>query len=470
MKRKALYGLTAAALMSVITAGSARAQAAYTASFSTSITYQNVGANAATIVIVYYNTDGSQVTFPAGTLNAGASSSVFAGNVTNLAAGFQGAAILSSNEPVVATLVQVGQGAGAPKNRPLSNGFSAGSSKVLIATALKDAFGVSTKFSVQNASAGASDFVVKFFSTTSSTPVHTVNLNGVPAGAARYVDVGATAALPAGFSGSATVESFVAGSTTNTSEIVASALELGTSGPYSAAFEGVAAGSGKVYMPSALCNAFGGYNSAYAVQNTGTAAATVNVQYANGATQSATIQPGAKASFQTCAATGMPQGYSGSAVIDAGSGTIVAIGKVSGLGVTTAFVGANTGAAKLACPYVRWSDTQYPGARQRVFLAIQNIGSAAAGPVTVKYIDKNGAQVGNTITFATIAAAGKANSNAKEAGAAAAEFGAYPDGTFGGGAIIEGPTGAQLVAIARVQTADSATVGVGEDYNCQAVQ
>jgi hypothetical protein len=470
MKRKALYGLTAAALLSVITAGSARAQAAYTASFSTSITYQNVGANAASIVIVYYKDDGSQVTFPAGNLNAGASSSVFAGNVTNLAAGFQGAAILSSNEPVVATLVQVGQGAGAPKNRPLSNGFSAGSPRVLIATALKNAFSQSTKIAVQNASAGASDFVVKFFNTTSTTPVHTVNFANVPAGAARYVDVGATAALPDGFSGSATIESFTAGSTTATSDIVASALELGTASPYSNAFEGVGAGSSKVYMPSALCNAFGGQNSFYAVQNTGTSAASVTVTYGNGATQSATINPGAKNSFSTCAAMGMTQGYSGSAVVDAGSGTIVAIGKVSGLGLTTAFVGANSGAAKLACPYIRWSETQYPGGRQRVFLAIQNIGSAAVGPVSIRYIDKNGALVGSAVSIATIPASGKVNNNAFAAGAAAAEFGTYPDGSFGGGAIIEGPSGSQLVAIARVQTADSATVLVGEDYNCQAVQ
>jgi hypothetical protein len=469
MKRKALISLSAATLIGLTSVGAARAQAAYTASFSTSITYQNVGAAAATIAIVYYKEDGSNVTFPAGTLNAGASSSVFAGSVTGLSAGFQGSAILSSNEPVVATLVQVGQGTGAPKNRPLSNGFSAGSSKVLIATALKNAFGVSTKFSVQNASAGNVDLTIKFFNTTSSTPVHTINVAALALGAAKYIDVGATAALPDGFSGSATVDAVQTGTSTG-ADIVASALELGVAGPYAAAFEGVASGSAKVYMPSALCNAFGGYNSAYAVQNTGAAAATVNVAYANGATQSAVIQPGAKASFQTCAATGMTQGYSGSATIDAGSGTIVAIGKVSGLGVTTAFVGANSGAAKLACPYVRWSDTQYPGARQRVFLAIQNIGSAATGPVTIDYIDKTGTKVGNTITIATIAAAGKANSNAKDAGAAAAEFGTYTDGSFGGGAIISGPAGAQLVAIARVQSADSATVGVGEDYNCQSVQ
>ncbi len=467
MKRKALYGL-AAALVGVASVGMVRAESGYAASFSTSITYQNVGANPANIVIEYYKDDGSKVPFQPPVLAAGASSSVFAGSVTNLTAGFQGSAILSSNEPVVATLVQIAQGATTEvKNRPLSNGFSSGSSKVLIATTLKNAFGVTTRFSVQNASGGAENITVKFFNTTSSTPVHTVDFTGVPAGSAKYVDLGTIAPIPDGFSGSATVEA-VATTGGAPAEIVASALELGTASTYAAAFEGVSGGSSKVYMPSALCAAFGGYNSAYAVQNTGAAAATVNVNYANGATQSATIQPGAKASFQTCAATGATMtGYSGSATIDAGAGTIVAIGKVSGLGVTTAFVGANGGAAKLACPYVRWSESQFTSGefRQRVFLAIQNIGTGTVSGATVKYVNKDGVQVGATQTLADMVSGGKANSKAIDAGAAAAEFGYV--GGFGGGAIIEGPAGSQLVAIARVQSTVGAG-GVGEDYNCQA--
>ena len=469
MNRKIFYGV-AAAILSTATAGAVRAESGYQASFTTSITYQNVGTAAATISITYYTETGTQIPFSPPNLAAGASSSVFAGNVSNLAAGFQGSAILSSDQPIVATLVQVSTGAGtAVLNRPLSNGFASGGPKVLIPTTLKDRFGVTTRFAVQNASSGNADFTIKFYNADAGGAlVHTVNFTNVPAGSAKYVDLGTIAAIPANFNGSATAEAVTSGGSTG-APIVASALELGTGSTYAAAFEGVTDGSSKVYMPSALCNAFGGYYSAYAVQNNGTAAANVSVNYANGATQSASIAAGAKASFQTCAATGMPQGYSGSATIDAGAGNIVAIGKVSGLGVTTAFLGASAGAAKLACPYVRWSASQYPGGRQRVFLAVQNVGTAEAASVSIKYIDKNGAQVGAAKTFSNVAAGAKVNSNASDAGAAANEFGYYTDGTFGGGAIIEAPAGAQIVAIARVQTAQSASAGVGEDYNCTAV-
>lgn len=469
MNKRAVYGV-AAALLGAASTGLAKAETGYQATFTTSITYQNVGASAATIAIVYYTDTGTQITYTPPQLAAGAGSSIFAGNVSGLSAGFSGSAVLSSDQPIVATLVQVSTGSGtAVKNRPLSNGFSSGDARVLIPTTLKERFSQTTRFSVQNASSGNADITVKFFNADAGGALaHTINLVNVPAGSARYVDLGTVAALPANFNGSATAEGVVSG-TSNPAALVASALELGTASTYAAAFEGVSGGAAKVYMPSAMCNAFGGQNTAYAVQNTGASSATVNVTYSNGATQSSAIAPGAKASFQTCAATGMTQGFSGSAVLDAGAGSIVAIGKVSGLGLSTAFVGATAGAAKLACPYVRWSVSQYAsGARQRAFLAIQNVGSTDTGAVTVKYIDKNGAQVGAAKTFTSIVAGAKANSNPSDAGAAADEFGYYGDGSFGGGTIIEAPAGSQLAAVVRVSSATGAT-SVGEDYNCVAV-
>ena len=148
MNRKIFYGV-AAAILSTATAGAVRAESGYQASFTTSITYQNVGTAAATISITYYTETGTQIPFSPPNLAAGASSSVFAGNVSNLAAGFQGSAILSSDQPIVATLVQVSTGAGtAVLNRPLSNGFASGGPKVLIPTTLKDRFGVTTRFAV----------------------------------------------------------------------------------------------------------------------------------------------------------------------------------------------------------------------------------------------------------------------------------------------------------------------------------
>jgi hypothetical protein len=222
-------------------------------------------------------------------------------------------------------------------------------------------------------------------------------------------------------------------------------------------------------MPSALCNAFGGYNSFYAVQNTSTSAnASVTVTYSNGGTQTANIAPGAKNSFATCSATGVDmQGFSGSATITSTGAQIVAIGKVNGLGVSSAFVGATGGAAKVVLPYVRWTpvDVYNTGQRQRAFIAVQNVGGAlGADAVTVQYIDKNGTVLGSQKLNALNTGAKQSINSSQVLGDV--DFGFYPgDGSFGGGAIIQGPPGSQLVAVVRIQSSDpGGASGVGEDY------
>ena len=88
----------------------------------------------------------------------------------------------------------------------------------------------------------------------------------------------------------------------------------------------------------------------------------------------------------------------------------------------------------------------------------------AAGTVTIKYADKNGVVLG-THTLGAIPAGTKVNSNPSVIGVAGAEFGYYGDGTFGGSAIISGPAGSHLVAIARVQSSVPPSSVAAEDYN-----
>jgi hypothetical protein len=255
--------------------------------------------------------------------------------------------------------------------------------------------------------------------------------------------------------------------------VVAAALELSTNSIAVSGFEGVTGGAKTVYMPSALCNAFGGQQSAYAIQNTSTTgqAAQVTLRYSNGVTRNATIPAGAKTSFVGCQ-TGLPAGFSGSATITSTGADIVGIGKVSGAGLSTAFVGATSGADKLALPYVRFTQTRFdanPGNRQRTYIAIQNVGAAiAANQVKVEYRDKDGKLVGTHTINQSIPAGGKVNSNPTNIGAAGNEFG-YSGSQFGGSAIVIGPAGAQLVAVARVTSFLAPGQQVGEDYNGIAV-
>lgn len=448
-----------AVLLVGIAPGAVFAQA-YNVSFTTSITYQNVGNAATNTLQVWFYEDATSTTpiiVDRPSLAAGAGTSLYIGSLSEVADNFQGTAIMQSDQPLLATLVQLpSDPAGQVKNRPLSNGFSSGTEKSLIATVLKNQFNSTTRFSVQNAGGSATNATIKFYDTSANLK-HSITENIQP-GAGFYVDAGLVTQLGNPFNGSVVIEA-------PGGEIVSSAMELSTNGPGASAFEGVGAGAKTFYMPSALCEAFGS-NTAYAVQNTSlTTQTNVTVTYSNGATQSAPIGPGAKASFIACQANNMTTGFSGAAVVTSTTTDVIAIGKAYGSGLSTAFVGASQGASELALPYVRWASNAdwASGKNQRTFITIQNIGSALADKaVKVEYVDKNGVVVG-THELGPMASGAKLNSFASDAGLSV--FGIYPDGSFGGGAIITGPSGSQLAVVARVSTQVSFGSFVGEDYN-----
>ena len=457
--------LLTAMLSSTVFAGSA-----YDASFTTSITYQNVGSAATTTLVATFQSDSSSATTSKtlDNLAAGASSSIYLGNVTEVTAGFTGSAVLSSDQPIVATLVQVSSDSEVV-NRPLSNGFSSGTDTALIASLLKAKFSQSSKFSVQNVDSVAADITIKIYDADNptATPV-TLTITALPAGAAKFYDMGTISEITASsFSGSAVATSVQTGTST-AGKVVASVMELSTSGGGASAFEGIPAGGSTLYMPSALCNAFGGQTSYYALQNTSlSATANVTVTYSSSQSLNTTISPGAKASIAGC--TTLSAGTSGAATITSDQ-AIIGIQKVAGTGVSAATPGANVGVEKLALPYVRWTEGQWTtGGRQRTFIAIQNVGGAiAASGVTVEYINKDGAVVG-IHTLAAMAVGEKLNSTPANATVQTGftqadldEFGYV--GGFGGAAVAKGPSGSNLVAVARVASRTDSGL-VAEDYN-----
>ncbi len=457
---------------------------AYNTSFVTAITYQNVGSATANITFTFYPASGSPISFDRPlAANAGASLNV---GITTELSGFsgQGSAVISSDQPIVATVVQLPPQNSPVRNRPLSNGFSSndGSNSVLIATVLKNQFNQTTKFSVQNADTTTVNVTVKFVDSTTKTTTHreTFSLN---VGTARFFDAGTIGALGSSFNGSVVVEA--------TGKVVATAIEASVDNSYKvSAFEGVAQGSYTVYMPSALCNySRNEQSTAYAVQNSSdsnTANVTVTYKDLNNttvATQTTSILPGAKASFLTCEASGISNArFIGSAIITSTGAPIVAMGKVSANPLKapsfgTAFIGASGGAQKLAAPYVRWTESRFntdPGNRQRANIAIQNVGSGESGMITVRYYDLNGVLVG-THTIDSLKPGQKDNSRPTLATLASnqtqdklEEFGYFAN-NFGGSATIEcANPGCQIVAVIRISSANSATSPadvVAEDYN-----
>jgi hypothetical protein len=485
-------------VLSSIGIGSVEASAR-TLDWVVSITYQNVGTAESQVSMSFFQ-EGSPtpVVYDAGTLAAGAAASLYIGRVTDIAAGFRGNAVVSSSQPLVATVVQFHQNAPGEtvKMRMLSNGLSAadGSHQYLLATALGNTFSRTSIFSVQNLETEEITATFDFYNVTDGALLSSID-HDIPASSSKYIetDVIADTGLPSTvFNGSVVVSAVKKSDGTTPANIVAAASELYTNKNVGANFEGIPLGQASdiVYVPSALCKKFG-LDTYYAVQNASlTSSAEITVTYYNqdGTLKTEdgpyTIGPGQKKSINTCAPSSgvVMTDYTGSAVISAAdpASQIVALGKAQAsvpaspayVDVFTIFNAQPEGSSKMALPFVRWANdahynsaTNY-GGYQRSFIAIQNLETTSA-KVNVKYIDKAGNVLATHLL--TLPANSKLNSNPSSAGAlglggmVAGEFGYYTDGTFGGGVIIEAhpdnPT-AKFIAVNRVQHP-----GAGEDYN-----
>lgn len=453
--------------------------AGYGTTFTTSVTYMNVGTASAAISVDFYAEGATSVTknYPVTDLPAGAATSLSIGSVFTTA--FKGSAVMSSSQPLVATLVQVPAATSSVKNRPMSSGFSGGSTSVLIPTVLKNKFNTHTIFSVQNAGSAAANVAVQFIPASDGT-AYTHNISNLGVGAAAYIDMGTFTAAGGVFNGSVRI--------TSAQPMVATSLELNIANDAVYAFEGVGSGAANtLYMPSALCS----YpptatTSSFAIQNTSTSAPTnVSVTYvgAAGATpvnvtiNYGSLAAGAKVSSSGCGTAGqpIPAGFIGSATINAPGAQVVAVAKVFNSGnFVTSHLGASDGARYLAAPYVRYSDKFYhysnSPAVQQTNIAIQNIGNSTIpiGGVTVRFVSATGAVLGQVSNTTALAVGAKFSVSPKSAGLA--EFGYVADAgtgkpkSFGGGALISGPSGSELAAVVRVSTS-AAGGDVAEDYN-----
>jgi hypothetical protein len=442
---------------------------AYGTQFVTSVTYMNVGDADATIAFDFYQAGSdTPISITRPTLAQYAASSIYVGSLSELSNGFQGSGMITSDQPIAATLVQVPPSSSSVKNRPLSTAFSAGSSVVTIPTVLKNTYNTNSVFSIQNIDTVGADLTVQFIPVEGSMVTDTVS--NLPAGAAKYYDMGTSSVISASsFNGTVRVVAKKTG-TNNDGAVVATSMEFATVTNNTYSFEGINGGGSTVYMPSAFCNwgSGGQVNSAYAVQNTSTTDnAAVTVQYANGGTDGPhTIAPGAKLSFPGCgiAAGVNSNNYIGAATITSTGADIVAIGKIVGNGISTAYVGLNSGYEKVVLPYVRYTNSHWTdGTRQRVFIAIQNVGGSelAANSVSVAFYDLDGVLKGTITNPSIIPVGGKWSTDASSIDG---EFGYWTAGT-GGGAIVEGPSGADLAVIARAQTYLNGSTATGEDYN-----
>ena len=218
-------------------------------------------------------------------------------------------------------------------------------------------------------------------------------------------------------------------------------------------------GSDKIFFPTALQAAFGvKFTTFYAVQNVGSASTNVtfDISPSKGTPKTVTLAPGAKVSLQPKDA-GAADGFSGAATVSASSGgqlaAITNIGALTpascptGSGQTGAFLNPSIsgGASKISIPYVEFKTGTTDW---KSFIAVQNIGSATSGTVSVKYYGADGTLVGTDSSLATIDAGAKKNSNPSVSGVAQTNF--------IGSVVIESTNASDtLIALTNNQQSDS---------------
>lgn len=382
-------GLMAAAALTVSGLGIGTAQAQTLATFSTGIQVQNLSSTAANISIAFYplNNGTAAATFDA-TVPAN-NSVTYATLPSAVQAGFDGSAVISSDQRIaaVANIVSpdlntlVGSSTAAGPGGATYAGVTAGATTVRAPLLFKNANNFSTFVAVQNVGSTATNVTLTYQNGLTQVA------NNVAPGASVRFDQKTFAELPNEFVGAGTV-------TSSASDIAAVVTQVGPTTILSYNGFATATATAPVFP---LVNANNsGFITGIAIQNAGTTATDVTVSYspsrnAAGASQGAactetlTIAPGASANFavnsfrttvagETCANGALFVG-AGRVTANTGNQPLVAI--VNQLNTTT-----NKGGAYAAFDAGVSSDTVvYPLMQDRVSGFFTGIGVYNAGTI-----------------------------------------------------------------------------------------
>lgn len=485
MRKKLFVLVVLALLVAIVPASTVLAQGATTQTWTSSITYYTPSSTGGTLQVDYYASDGTKYSASPITLNPHKAGSLLIGNVSTVPDGFAGSAVLSSEVPIVATNVQFAPSPNTGNyGRLLYSGFSEADAadKFYVPTVLRGTGAhVTSRVGVQNVETFTISAHLAFYALGATTPTATKDVD-IPAQSSYIFWIGDIAGIPNPFNGSLVVTATKQGDAGTPGRVVAASEETKDDGPQAYAFEGSAQGAMKVYMASMMCKSGSAQQmSYYAIQNVGDVTAHVTITAYDtagnpiGGTGATPIEitAGSKKSVEPCTFTDpVAAGKLGSAVIESDGPPIIAIGKVQSTinGMSTAFVGQAAGSTNIAAPYVRWASN--PASDFRSYIAIMNVGTAAATNIQVKYYDGNGT-LAATDDLTSVARGGALDPLIKR-GTDPATAGALTSGAFGfspAGGAIEVTSDQPVVVVVRMQRNVSlgAVTLIAEDYNGTAV-
>jgi hypothetical protein len=332
------------------------------------------------------------------------SNTILAGSIGQ---SYTGSAVVSAEVPVVAVYKQVASSSN-PYSPILYTSFSvdqAGDGVFYVPSVQRSPTYVS-QIGIQNVEAVDLTITLDFYVKDGNKLTFAVQPSQVIKSQTSWVfKLSDLAGFPLKFDGSMVINAS-SGGASPTSRIVAVVQEVQSNGRQAYAYEGAAAGSGTIYMPSAMCKVGKTQQTTYyAIQNADSNPGTATITYYDGlgktvATEGPISIPAYhKVSVSTCDPA-IAAKTSGKTVLSAViTGTnLVAMGKVQSTdGLMTAFLGSaqprlcykqTDGNYHVALPYVEWSNSTLGF---RTYIAVMNASSdTSATNVSVNYYRRTG--------------------------------------------------------------------------------
>lgn len=385
MKNSRWAIIVALAALSLMIVAPATAQ--WTGSWVSSLQVMNLGNQPATVMVEYYQEDGTRV--DAATYNytveVGSSINIYQPNVSGLPDGFKGSAVVSADQPIAAIGSEQVTYADSSIGNSQYSGFNTDETGAqFYLPNINKKFGGSqwsSRITIQNTTANPISGTVVFYNGDGTVRyTDTFSLNGN--GSTTLTQVNDTG-LPDGWLGAAVV---------NASGNVAVIVDVMSADGRIETYNGFTSGATTMYLPTLLTN-FGGnqWNTSFQVFNVGGATAVVTMTYytAGGAAPAkvvtANLPPYMSINrYQPSADSDLGSPWIGSVVIES-TQPVVAVGSQSsgapGKRLASIYNGIASGTTQAVLPTIL---RYFGGSNFVTGFQIMNVGSSNAN-VTVNY-------------------------------------------------------------------------------------
>lgn len=304
----------AALLLSLVTFGLAGAQTEV-AGLDVAVTYtsgfqvQNLEATQATVVLEFYNQDGTLAVNPPPQYTIAGNSSKTFFPITDVPTGFNGSLVISSDKDIRAVNNLVGSGPG--NYFAATNGFQGGATEVNLPLVMCNNSGFNTFFNVQNAGSADANITVNYIpGSNGAARSETATIK--PGAAKTFDQTTGSSTVNCTTLADGTGKFIGSAKITSNQPVVATVMQLNTASfKVLMGYGGFTQGSSQVALPLVMANNSGFYTGIQ-VQNVGTSSTNVTIDYSantaganNPADETFTLAPGAS---KTIIQNGAPPG------------------------------------------------------------------------------------------------------------------------------------------------------------------